>query len=389
MFPRGVFNSGFGGGFEDGQSPYESRSRADYPSSYSDDFYGSPQKKQEAQEKERREYEQRVRELGMLCLSRTPVQVLIFYVEEEIKREKAEEARKARERKATVQDRVQACDRAFAAARCGDLDELQGILDKYGIMPTTTSGKNKHETLILAGARSGNISLVDWLFKHGAQLDVVNKDGLNAFHIAVSLGHSPLVQHLVEKHPKDFHPSKALPDGRTPLLLAVRSGSAEAVRVLIRYAPTHDVGRCWAEVDSALSKVNHESDKKKWRTILDVLRTKVCNLLCTRGFLLLKVTIQKGFVPPGEESDRDEVPTPTAEERPAFGEGQSKKAIKRRRQRERYPLLNFSVFSADTCFQRDSRGCRSRAAQARRTRGHPGRSTGSDRRESAQTSGTC
>jgi ankyrin repeat protein len=200
---------------------------------------------------------------------------LIPLAEDELKREQAEQARLEKERKATAQDRASARERAFAAARRGNLIELQEVVTKYNI-DATASNKNKTETLLLAAAQSGDVSIVQWLVQRGADVDGTRKDGFNAFHIAIGQGHAALVKHLLEKHPKSFHPSKALPNGQSPLNLVVRSGSVETTQALVRFAPIPDVTKCWTDVDSLRSQADSDSDRGKWTVILDVLRTKVC-----------------------------------------------------------------------------------------------------------------
>lgn len=148
-------------------------------------------------------------------------------------------------------------------------------MDRHELNASSASGKAKGETLLLAGARSGSVALCDFLVARGAAAGAVDKDGMNVFHVAASLGHAELATHLLQRHPKEFHASKALPDGRTPLLLAVRSGAPDAVRALVRFAPTHDFGRCWTEVEIALAQAEGEGEKKRCREILDILRTKV------------------------------------------------------------------------------------------------------------------
>jgi hypothetical protein len=143
-----------------------------------------------------------------------------------------------------------------------------------------TNGKQRGETLVHAAARSGRGALVDFLVGRGAHAGAVDKDGANAYHVAAGLGHAPLMTHLLEKYPKDFHPSRALPDGRTPLLLAVRSGAPDAVAAVVRFAPTHDVGRCWTEIHARLAKTEGEGEKKRLQDMLDALRTKVCRRRC-------------------------------------------------------------------------------------------------------------
>jgi hypothetical protein len=70
------------------------------------------------------------------------------------------------------------------------------------------------------------------------------------------------VQYFTEKHPQYALPSKALSDGRTPLLLAIIHGDPSTVQLLVKAATVHDVQRCW-------SKAEGQPD------ILEILCTKV------------------------------------------------------------------------------------------------------------------
>jgi ankyrin repeat protein len=116
----------------------------------------------------------------------------------------------------------------------------------------------------------------------GASVATTDKDERSAFHFAAEGGHAALVQFFLEHHNRDLHASKALPDGRTPLQLAVRAGSVPAVQALVRFAPVHDVKRCWVGVEEGLAAHADTEAGRKAKEILDVLRTKVAPLVTAR-----------------------------------------------------------------------------------------------------------
>jgi hypothetical protein len=68
------------------------------------------------------------------------------------------------------------------------------------------------------------------------------------FHVAILYRNVPVVRFFLAQRGKSTegcHSSKAAPDGRTPLQLAIASGSADMVQLLLKDATVHDVERCW------------------------------------------------------------------------------------------------------------------------------------------------
>jgi hypothetical protein len=87
-------------------------------------------------------------------------------VEEEIKREKAEEAARVRAQKADKQDRDKSVANAFAAARRGELAELKQIMDAHGV-EATLANKSRGTTLLHAAAQSGSVEMAEYLISKG------------------------------------------------------------------------------------------------------------------------------------------------------------------------------------------------------------------------------
>jgi hypothetical protein len=96
------------------------------------------------------------------------------------------------------------------------------------------------------------------------------------------------VTYFLEHHGRLLHASKALADGRTPLQMAVRAASPDTVAALVRFAPVHDVKRCWDGVEAGLAAASaahagpeyaehgeHAEHTRAARAVLDILRTKV------------------------------------------------------------------------------------------------------------------
>jgi hypothetical protein len=118
---------------------------------------------------------------------------------------------------------------------------------------------------------------------------MLNKQSLNPFHVAIKSGNSKLVRFILERRSgkifQDYHPSKATPSGSTPLQFAIESNDSSTIELLVKHATTHDVERCWKQLDMS-------------EDIKEILRTKVClSVPCFKPSLIV---IQKGFVPPGE-----------------------------------------------------------------------------------------
>lgn len=67
-------------------------------------------------------------------------------------------------------------------------------------------------------------------------------------------GNLPVVKYFLARRAKFSdccHPSKKALDGRTPLQLAITSGSVPLVEFLLKDATVHDVERCWMIVTTS------------------------------------------------------------------------------------------------------------------------------------------
>ncbi|MBP6096305.1 MAG: ankyrin repeat domain-containing protein [Methyloversatilis sp.] len=85
------------------------------------------------------------------------------------------------------------------------------------------------ETALAVAAYNGHSDVLDLLLAKGA--DPVNHQGWSALHYAAMQGHGKVLQSLIARGA----PVDALaPNGATALMLAARSSSIEAVRVLLR-----------------------------------------------------------------------------------------------------------------------------------------------------------
>jgi hypothetical protein len=84
------------------------------------------------------------------------------------------------------------------------------------------------------------------------------------FHVSILSGNEPVVRFFLARRGKlsdGWHPSKAAPDGRTPLDLAIVGKSISLVQLMVKDATVHNVQHCWEQSSSG--------------PIKDVLETKV------------------------------------------------------------------------------------------------------------------
>lgn len=84
----------------------------------------------------------------------------------------------------------------------------------------------------------------------GAPLTVLNKADLTPFHVSIVAGNTPVTSYFLNRKSKSqegCHPSKAAPDGRTPLQLAIASDNPAMVELMLKDATVHDVERLWAQ----------------------------------------------------------------------------------------------------------------------------------------------
>lgn len=129
----------------------------------------------------------------------------------------------------------------------------------------------------------------------GADVTILTKSRLTPFHFAIVHGNTNVVVYYLINKRKGlsgiFHPSKAAPDGRTPLQLALglggngnpgwaRKPEIEIVRLLVKDATVHDVERCWDEWRVREQKQRGDVvDEGMWEEMREVMLTKVRSLV--------------------------------------------------------------------------------------------------------------
>ncbi|KAJ6611801.1 ankyrin repeat-containing domain protein [Mycena sp. CBHHK59/15] len=198
------------------------------------------------QAKKKAEYEQRLREFEM-----------------EIEAEQRELQKDAMRKSKDENRRASAYQQAFQAARAGNSSTVVSIVEEYGLdvnspekMPKNPSKKAdkpaNFETLLHSASRFCDESLMLFLLDKGADPNVINNAKLYPFHVAISYGNVAAAKFFLQRRVNGrstpaFHPSKAAPDGRTPLQLAIFSGSADMVALMTKEATVHDVERCWQQ----------------------------------------------------------------------------------------------------------------------------------------------
>ncbi|KAJ7074411.1 hypothetical protein C8F01DRAFT_1361067 [Mycena amicta] len=172
--------------------------------------------------------------------------------ERQIEEEERELKRLEREKVRSAKELTEAYQQAFAAARAGDSSTVVRLFDQFSLdvnSPEQVS-KSKNNTILHAACHCGDESLVLFLLDKGAKTDAMNDAKMYPFHIAISCGNPAAVRLLLQRRLNGktlpgCHPSKAAPDGRTPLEMAIEGGNAELVKLLTKEATVHDVERCW------------------------------------------------------------------------------------------------------------------------------------------------
>ncbi|KAJ7470447.1 hypothetical protein FB451DRAFT_1253747 [Mycena latifolia] len=231
-----------------------------YPSGYSSGGYsssysGNARLKQDDnganernQARTKADYEKRLREFEL-----------------EIEAEQRELQKRAMEKYKDESRRAVAYQQLFQAARVGKSSTVINLVEEYGLdvnspekMPKSTAKKTdkpaNFHTLLHAACRSSDEGLILFLLDKGAISDALDDAKLYPFHIAISCGNVAVVKLFLLRRVKGrftpgCHPSKAAPDGRTPLQLAISSGKAEMIALMTKEATVHDVERCWQQTD--------------------------------------------------------------------------------------------------------------------------------------------
>ncbi|KAJ7273394.1 hypothetical protein C8J57DRAFT_1317799 [Mycena rebaudengoi] len=199
--------------------------------------------------KQKAEYEQRLREFELEIEA------------EERERRKQEEARNKDDKKIAAQ-----YEQAFKEARAGNSSAVISSVKQYGLdvnspeaRPKATSKKpaekpTTFESLLHTASRSCDETLILFLLEKGADPDLLNHAKLYPFHVSILFGNVPvakffLQRRLTSKTSVGCHPSKAAPDGRTPLQLAIASASVDMIALMTKEATSHDVERCFQQTD--------------------------------------------------------------------------------------------------------------------------------------------
>lgn len=81
-------------------------------------------------------------------------------------------------------------------------------------------------------ALAGQIKFMDGLLEKGYDIELVDKDGLTALHLAVIGKREAVIAHLLRK---GANPDARDQDGATPLHYAVQVGAMQTVKLLIKY----------------------------------------------------------------------------------------------------------------------------------------------------------
>ncbi|KAF8078195.1 hypothetical protein FPV67DRAFT_1464526 [Lyophyllum atratum] len=215
-----------------------------YASSYSDlsgtqETHAAKQRSQKERENER--YKQRMRELDL-----------------EMEMEARELQRVERENQLKLEQRLTAHGDAFELARNGNSSGVRDMVEKHSldvnaperVLKQQKKPPAKFQTLLHVAASRCSEELVSFLLDKGADMTVLNKDDLTPFHQSILSGNTSVVRYFLTRRAKTSegnHPSKAAPDGRTPLQLAIASNSIPTLELLLKDATVHDVERCWIQ----------------------------------------------------------------------------------------------------------------------------------------------
>ncbi|KAH8829643.1 hypothetical protein DL96DRAFT_1598953 [Flagelloscypha sp. PMI_526] len=232
-------------------------SRSGTSSSYGN-FRWESESPQDAQQRAREQYEQRL--------------------EREVAEEERQKKEMERERSMARAALANSYSQAFEAARAGNLKELQaGIFSLEHWMLTRQRNlglrqmsqrrrkRSNSKSLLHAAARGSGADVLAYLVDKGADTSAENP---NSFTPA-----------------EGCHPSKALADGRTPLQVAVAQDHVEVVKLLVKDATVHDVQRLWA-LETTLPEVKRVLETKKGFTPGVVLTDD-------KGQLLTKKALRK------------------------------------------------------------------------------------------------
>lgn len=111
------------------------------------------------------------------------------------------------------------------AVRAGSFKVIDALLadPKIDVNAMTEQG----ESALMLAALAGNTDVCQKLIDKGAD---INKPGWTALHYAATGGNVPIIKMLLEHH---AYIDTESPNGSTPLMMAAKYGTADAVRALL------------------------------------------------------------------------------------------------------------------------------------------------------------
>ncbi|GJJ14365.1 hypothetical protein Clacol_008629 [Clathrus columnatus] len=221
-------------------------------------------------------------------------------LEREIAKEKAENKRQEKEQQRCKDQAATLQHRAFTLGRSGDFTGMRNIIEstmldvkapeKLGRHSKTRHEDRRYETMLHVAVRQcKDTSFLDFLIQKGADPGALNQNSLTPFHAAILSGNASSVNWFLQKQRAKpipgCHPSKAAPDGRTPLQLAIAGGNNEVIKLVVKDATVHDVEKCWKGL---LTNDQQQFDEVQCNEIREILTTK------------------RGFHPPQGSASADE-----------------------------------------------------------------------------------
>ena len=109
-------------------------------------------------------------------------------------------------------------------------------------------------SVLMAAARAGNITALEFLHQHGASVLTQNHAGCNVFHVAVQAAHTTVAPWLLEQYATDISIDTPDAKGRTAFMIACESQTLEAAQWL--YSKGCNFKRLGGSVDAGDSPLH-------------------------------------------------------------------------------------------------------------------------------------
>jgi ankyrin repeat protein len=122
----------------------------------------------------------------------------------------------------------------FKAIKDNDLPKIEELLKPklFGFLSSLTVNSKGYanDTPLHIAAESGRSSIAEYFIKHGAEIDIMNKNGETPLYLAAANGHTHLVRLLVASGAEINRKSGS---GDTPLLVSLEKGYTDMAKALI------------------------------------------------------------------------------------------------------------------------------------------------------------